>query len=216
MVYGHAVLALVECDRGRANAAEAEARHAVSLARELGLAGTWSAGVAHHALGESLLALGNLRVAERELERARTLRQAGEPRLDAIHTLLVLARARIARGRVALASSELSAAYEQLTAFGDAGRLSKMAKDVERELSEALVGEPIEIEMPSPAEHSILQLLASEKSQREVADELFLSLNTIKSHSRSLYAKLGVHSREEAVQKAFALGLVDASDTRGR
>jgi LuxR family maltose regulon positive regulatory protein len=212
-VYGHAVLALVECDRGRATAAEAQARHAVSLTRELGLASAWSGGVAHHALGEALLAQGNARAAERELERARTLRQAGEPRLDTIHTLLVLARSRIVRGRVALASSELSAAFEQLTAFDDAGRLSALATDVERTLSDALVGEPIEIETPSPAELSILRLLATDKSQREVADQLFLSLNTIKSHSRNLYAKLGAHSRDEAVQKAFALGLVDAPDT---
>jgi DNA-binding CsgD family transcriptional regulator len=66
------------------------------------------------------------------------------------------------------------------------------------------------VETPSRAELSILQLLASDLSQREIGSELFLSLNTVKSHSRHLYAKLGVHSRAEAIEKAYLLGLVES------
>ena len=43
---------------------------------------------------------------------------------------------------------------------------------------------------------------------REVADQLFISRNTIKTHTRALYAKLGVASRDEAVSKGRALGLL--------
>ena len=81
--------------------AEKEALHAVARARELGIGGTWSAGVARHALGEALLARGHPRDAERELSRAVTLRQAGEPRLDTVHSLIQLARARVACGKLA-------------------------------------------------------------------------------------------------------------------
>ena len=104
VVYAHAVHALLECDAGRFQVAEKEALHAVARARELGIGGTWSAGLARHALGEALLARGHPRDAERELSRAVTLRQAGEPRLDTVHSLIQLARARVACGKLAAAS----------------------------------------------------------------------------------------------------------------
>ena len=209
LVYAHAVHALLESAAGLHEAAAVEARVAVGYARELGLAGTWSAGIAHHALGEALLGLGRLADAERELVRARELRHAVEPRLDTVHTLIQLARVRVARGRLTLAGSTLGSAYEQLNAFDEAGRLPGLAAEVDRALTDALAGNEAAVEPPTPAELSILQLLGSDMSQREIGEQLFLSLNTVKTHSRNLYAKLGAHSREEAVQRAYALGLID-------
>ena len=42
----------------------------------------------------------------------------------------------------------------------------------------------------------------------ELADELLISVNTLRSHMKNIYAKLGVHSRHEAVVKASQLGLL--------
>jgi len=84
-----------------------------------------------------------------------------------------------------------------------------MAADVDLALAEALAGNQPMIEPPSAAELSILRLMASDLSQREIGEELFLSLNTIKTHSRKLYNKLRAHSREEAVHKAHVLGLIE-------
>ena len=55
------------------------------------------------------------------------------------------------------------------------------------------------------AELAILGLLRSELSQREIGAELYISLNTVKSHTRSIYRKLGVATREEAVKRAREL-----------
>ena len=45
-------------------------------------------------------------------------------------------------------------------------------------------------------------------NQVRAAAELWLSVNTVNTHTRHLYAKLGVHSRAEAVDRARALGLL--------
>ncbi len=88
VVYAYAMHGLLELGGGRPQTAQDAAIESVALAQELGLAGTWSAGIAHHTFGEVLLAQGRPREAERELDRAVTLRQASEPRLDAVHSLI--------------------------------------------------------------------------------------------------------------------------------
>jgi LuxR family maltose regulon positive regulatory protein len=214
-VHAHALLALLESDAGHPHAAEAEARRTVTRSRELGLAGILSAGLAHHALGQALLELGQAHDAERELERAEILRRALEPRLDHVHSLLVLARARIARGRLTLAASELEVAREQLDAFTDVGRLGALADEIEAQLDEARAGAEKTVEPPSPAELAVLRLLATDLSQREIGNELFLSMNTVKTHTRNLYGKLGVRSREAAVHEANAVGLIGDGGSPG-
>jgi LuxR family maltose regulon positive regulatory protein len=52
----------------------------------------------------------------------------------------------------------------------------------------------------SDAEHRILRLLATDLSLREIGRELYLSPNTVKTHTRAIYRKLGVSSRTEAVK----------------
>jgi LuxR family maltose regulon positive regulatory protein len=213
--YARAVHALLECEAGRPQTAEAEARETVIGARQLGLAGLWSAGIAHHALGQALLQLGRVQEAERELERAEVLRRSPDPRLDHAQTLLVLAQARIARGRLTLAATELAAAREHLDGFADVARLVALADDVQRQLDEARAGSPKAVEPPSPAELAVLRLLATDLTQREIGSELFLSMNTVKTHTRNLYGKLGVSSREEAVHQANVLGLLVSDHSPG-
>ena len=53
-----------------------------------------------------------------------------------------------------------------------------------------------------------MRLLVSDLSQREIGRELYLSLNTIRTHTRNIYTKLDVASRPEAVTRARALGLI--------
>jgi LuxR family maltose regulon positive regulatory protein len=50
--------------------------------------------------------------------------------------------------------------------------------------------------------------MASDLTQREIGSELYLSLNTVKSHSRSIFRKLGVSGRQQAVARARELELI--------
>jgi LuxR family maltose regulon positive regulatory protein len=56
-------------------------------------------------------------------------------------------------------------------------------------------------------ERTLLQLLPSHLSYAEIAAELYLSVNTVKSNLKTLYRKLGVSSRSEAVRRARAAKL---------
>jgi LuxR family transcriptional regulator, maltose regulon positive regulatory protein len=60
----------------------------------------------------------------------------------------------------------------------------------------------------SERELAVLRLLPTELSQREIGDTLYVSLNTVKSHTRRIFAKLGVSGREDAVSRARELGLL--------
>jgi LuxR family maltose regulon positive regulatory protein len=54
----------------------------------------------------------------------------------------------------------------------------------------------------------VLRLLVSDLSVRQIGESLFLSHNTVRSHTRSIYRKLAVNSRAEAVARADVLGLL--------
>ena len=60
----------------------------------------------------------------------------------------------------------------------------------------------------SEREREVLEAIASGATNREIAGELFLSPHTVKEHTSTLYRKLGVRNRAEAVQKAQRLGLI--------
>lgn len=60
----------------------------------------------------------------------------------------------------------------------------------------------------SPRELEVLELIAQGLSNQEIADKLFVSLNTVKSHSSNLFIKLDVKRRTQAVLKARELGLL--------
>ena len=63
-------------------------------------------------------------------------------------------------------------------------------------------------EQLTDSETRILRYLPTHLTAPEIASELFLSVNTVSTHTRHLYAKLGAHSRHQAVDRARALGLL--------
>ncbi|MEB0312029.1 LuxR C-terminal-related transcriptional regulator, partial [Pseudomonas sp. 10B1] len=60
----------------------------------------------------------------------------------------------------------------------------------------------------SHRELEVLMLIAQGSSNLQIADQLFISLHTVKTHARRIHAKLGVERRTQAVARAKALGLM--------
>ena len=60
----------------------------------------------------------------------------------------------------------------------------------------------------SQAEARVLRLLQTSLSAPEIARELYVSVNTVRTHMRHVYDKLGAHRRLEAIDRARALGLL--------
>ena len=63
----------------------------------------------------------------------------------------------------------------------------------------------------TPAELRLLPLLATHHSFREIGEQLHISRNTVKTQAISVYRKLGVSSRSDAIERAVELGLLDAA-----
>lgn len=60
----------------------------------------------------------------------------------------------------------------------------------------------------SPRELEVLQLMAEGYSNQEIADKLFISLNTVKTHTSNLFSKLDVRRRTQAIQRGKELALL--------
>ena len=77
-------------------------------------------------------------------------------------------------------------------------------------------GAPEQLRQPlTRSEVRILQYLPTHLTAPAIAGELYLSVNTVKTHMRHLYDKLGVHRRHEAVERARALGLLARNHPAG-
>jgi len=73
---------------------------------------------------------------------------------------------------------------------------------------------PALVEQLSPRELDVLRLLASDLDGPAIARELVVSLNTVRTHTKNIYAKLGVNSRRAAITRARELGLLARTGTR--
>jgi LuxR family maltose regulon positive regulatory protein len=67
------------------------------------------------------------------------------------------------------------------------------------------------LEEPSEAELRVVRFLPTNLKAPEIASELFISTNTVRTHLRHIYAKLGAHGRAEAVVRARELRLLGPS-----
>jgi LuxR family transcriptional regulator, maltose regulon positive regulatory protein len=161
------------------------------------------------ALGAVLLGDGDLAGAERELAYGERFFRDEIATVHHSWLLVRLADIRRQRGRLDEARVTLRLAHDALAELGDSGEIPSLAARIEFELAQAerqATGGAL-LEAPSEAELAVLRLLTTDLSTREIASELFLSPNTVRSHTRAIYRKLQVQTRADAVARAGALGL---------
>lgn len=173
---------------------------AVDLARERGLLEAREVGEVHTAHGVALAAQGRREEALPALEQGVFLRRLWGQPLDLLDGLIALAPATAGVGDRERAAELFSEAEEILAGCSDPGVLAERLAAAKRA---AGIGGP----RPAAAEISereltVLRLLSGGLSEREIGAELFLSFNTVHTHVKSVYRKLGVSSRADAVARA--------------
>jgi LuxR family transcriptional regulator, maltose regulon positive regulatory protein len=91
----------------------------------------------------------------------------------------------------------------------DLGVFARQAEDLRAQLSHTRGSSAPGASALTAAELRLLPILATHLSFPEIAAEMFLSRNTIKSEANAIYRKLGVSSRSQAVARSRELGLLE-------
>ena len=194
-IYALGYLGLVRVEQGDADAARASVAQALELAAE-------PAAAAHFVTAMALLAHGRLDGDDAALEEAVTLARRGAAPVEIAAALLGL-------GEHRRDPATLAEARGTLATCPDPGRLPKLIEAAELGLRGRRPGPRRQIAGDlSDRELAVLRLFPTEASLREIAGALYVSLNTVKTHSKSIYRKLGVSTRAEAVERARELDLL--------
>jgi ATP/maltotriose-dependent transcriptional regulator MalT len=199
-------LSLIAGLRGRREEQLRLSEEAIRLARERGLLDSVEVGEIHTARGVALAAGGDLEGALPELEQGVLLRRLWGQQLDLADGLIALASTTAAAGRHERAAELFDEAGSILDGCPDPGALpGRLA--AARRAAVAVAAVPV-IERLSDRELTVLRLLGGGGTEREIAQELFVSFHTVHSHVKSIFRKLGVSSRAEALARARELRLI--------
>jgi LuxR family maltose regulon positive regulatory protein len=204
-----AQLALIALDNDDQERADALAEEAIDQVRHFGLAEYPSSSLIFAVAALSRARNGSAADATRDLRKATELTSElndlspwyeAEVRVVAARALLLLDDVPAARAHLAQAARYLHRTPDATVIRGWIERAW-----AEIDTARSVVGRwPL-----SPAELRLLHFLPTHLTFREIADDLFVSANTVKTQARSIYRKLGVSSRAEAVACARGAGLLD-------
>jgi LuxR family maltose regulon positive regulatory protein len=208
--YGH--LALIAADHNDWPTCEVNVKAAFDLIAESELQEYWMASFAHLAKGRLLVKHRKTSEAQPELTRALTLARRGVGVVELAYVLICIAEARRELGDRRGAIQLVREAREVSAHAPDPGTvLPRLLDKAERSLrlvSERRGSRVVAIEELTAREAAVLSLLPTGLSAREIGYELGVSRNTVKTHSKNLYRKLGVAERREAVARGRELGLL--------
>ena len=209
-MFSLSVLSLVEVELGRLPKAQEAADAARSLAARDGLDEAPQSSLAYTAMGAVHAAYGQLEAARSDLEHALRTRQnlSGISPWHTFEPTLWLARVLLDSGDRAGAAGLADKARHVLTALPD-GAEAQWARLAELDLR--IVGPlrvlPLAVPL-SEREVAVLRLLRGSLSLREIGLELFVSPNTVKTHTQAIYRKLGVSTRHDAVEQGRQAGIL--------
>jgi LuxR family maltose regulon positive regulatory protein len=123
---------------------------------------------------------------------------------------IVMSRSALWLGDIKRAAALQREASRLAGKLPDAGLLADWIDELETKVGAgALGGPPL-----TPSEFRVLQKLSTFRPLDEIANELFVSKNTIKFHLKVIYRKLGVSSRAQAIERARRVGVVDRSEPK--
>ena len=199
--------ARISLAQGRVEQAEAICRHELALMEQPAYADAPAFCLIQLALADVLRVKGTWDEAESLLRQGlETARRSGHAYYLA-QGYLIAARLHHAQGKPAQGQEAVHEAEQIAAAIHN-----RFLDDGISQTRQALAGksspaQPL-IEPLSERELGVLRLICAGKSNQEIADELFLALNTVKRHANNLYGKLGVSRRAQAIIEARRLGLV--------
>jgi LuxR family transcriptional regulator, maltose regulon positive regulatory protein len=201
--------AIIAMERGRWEEAGRLAERALAVLREGRLDGYVVAAFVHTVAARAVLGRGDAARAREHLARAVHLRPLLTSAMPhrAVQTLVELAHAYLALDDVAGARTALRQADEILRQRPDLGVLPGQAAELRAALDRVGQGTPGASSLTA-AELRLLPLLSTHLTLPEIGERLHLSRNTVKTQAVSIYRKLGVSSRSEAMQRVRELGLL--------
>jgi LuxR family transcriptional regulator, maltose regulon positive regulatory protein len=202
-----AVLSLLAADQDDPAAASL-VRGAMATAEAHGVSFEPLSGMVYLALGRALAGQGKLAEAEVQLGRALELFQVDAMGLHRTLALLVLASVRDGRGDRPGARALADQARELVDQSTEPGMLPALLEQTAQALG-SRPPQPVPMAAPlTERELVVLRLLPTRLSAREIARELDVSANTVRSQVQAIYRKLQANSRAEAVTQARQLGLL--------
>jgi LuxR family transcriptional regulator, maltose regulon positive regulatory protein len=122
--------------------------------------------------------------------------------------LLALAQVRLTSGDRVGARAALTEARAILEMHPDAGIFPELLERQERKLRTNKQREGMLSEELTERELDVLRLLNSDLTNSQISQSLYVAPSTARTHIKSIYRKLGVSTREEAVEEARARGLI--------
>ena len=203
-----ALLSLLAGEQGDDATAATFARQAMDAAEAQGVSLIPMNGIAYLALARAAARRGGLAEAEQLLEQALSILEIDSFQAQYTQALLELAGVRNARGDPEGAEEALKRARDLISQFVDPGMLPPLLDSTERALHRAARGRALPAGALTDRELAVLRLLPTRLTQQEIAQELYVSVNTVRTHIQGIYRKLGVASRQEAITHARELGLL--------
>jgi LuxR family maltose regulon positive regulatory protein len=202
---------LVAMARNQWDQAEAFASRAHAHVRQAGIEDSYAAASASAVCARVALHRGDVPAGRRELFDALRLRHLltyAHPHW-AVQFRIALIRVHLALSDLAGARTLMGEIHEILKRRPDLGTLTDEARTLRAQLAKERGPAVPRASALTASELRTLPLLSTHLSFPEIAAELFLSTHTIKSQMKSIYRKLGVSSRSEAVSRARELGLLE-------
>jgi LuxR family maltose regulon positive regulatory protein len=204
------LLALMDCESEDWNSVAQRLHQARQMIDGAGLSEYWMTAGVELAGGLAAERDRDLAAAEMAMARSLVLYRRGQAPVDTANALLHLARVHRKQGVDVVADDEVEEAARLVRSCPVPG--PRIERAISRARASRIPPRPAArtatVDELSERELGVLRLLASDLTQREIGNELYLSLNTVKSHTRSIFRKLGVSGRDQALARARELELI--------